>query len=86
MSARATWLAVAACVVVGTVVRAIPCWNDFWLDEIWTWKDARALRSALGVFTQIHHSNNHHLNTLFFYWLGDQRDWALDRHRSGLPD
>ncbi len=79
MSARATWLAVAVCVVVGAAVRAIPCWNDFWLDEIWTWYDARRLDSALGVFTQIHHSNNHHLNTLVVYWLGDQRDWALYR-------
>jgi len=77
--ARATWLAVAAIVLAGTVVRAIPCWNDFWLDEIWTWTDARRLTSALGVFTQIHHSNNHHLNTLLFYWLGDRRDWAIYR-------
>jgi hypothetical protein len=77
--ARAPWLAVAAIVLAGTAVRAISCWNDFWLDEIWTWTDARRLGSALGVFTQIHHSNNHHLNTLLFYWLGDQRDWAIYR-------
>jgi hypothetical protein len=76
---REAWLAVAACIVAGTVVRAIPCWNDFWLDEIWTWTDAQRLDSALGVFTQIHSSNNHHLNTLFFYWLGEQRVWALYR-------
>ena len=76
---RWTWLAIAACVVAGTVVRAIPCWSDFWLDEIWTWYDARELRSALGVFTGIHHSNNHHLNTLLFYWIGDQREWAIYR-------
>lgn len=79
MKTSTTWLAVAACVLAGTVVRALSCWNDFWLDEIWTWADARRLDSALGVFTQIHHSNNHHLNTLFFYWLGDQREWALYR-------
>jgi hypothetical protein len=79
MRTRATWLVVAGCVLAGTLVRAVPCWNDFWLDEIWTWRDARQLDSALGVFTQIHSSNNHHLNTLFFYWLGDQREWALYR-------
>src|SRR5262245_23800260 len=76
---RGTWLAVAACVAAGTVLRAIPCTNDFWLDEIWTWQSAQQLHSALGVFTEIHHSNNHHLNTLLFYWLGDQRAWALYR-------
>jgi hypothetical protein len=79
VSRRATWLAVAACVTVGAVVRAIPCRGDFWLDEIWTWGDALRLHSPLEVFTRIHHSNNHYLNTLLFYWLGDQRDWAVYR-------
>jgi hypothetical protein len=76
---RWTRLAIAACVVAGTAVRAVSCWSDFWLDEIWTWYDAQGLRSALGVFTEIHHSNNHHLNTLLFYWFGDQREWAVYR-------
>jgi hypothetical protein len=80
MSRRRCALAVAALVLAGAIVRAIPCWrSDFWLDEIWTWYDAMGLRSVLGVFTAIHHSNNHHLNTLLFYWLGDQRGWAIYR-------
>ena len=79
MSRRAAWLAVVACVLVGAVVRALPCANDLWLDEIWTWRDALQLHSPLEVFTAIHHSNNHHLNTLFFYLLGDRSDWAVYR-------
>ena len=79
MSRRATWLAVAACVAVGAVVRAIPCGGDFWLDEIWTYDDALRLHSPLEVFTRIHHSNNHYLNTLLFTLLGDQREWAVYR-------
>jgi hypothetical protein len=79
VSRRATWSALAACAAAGTLVRAIPCRSDFWLDEIWTYYYASALSSPLGVFTGIHHSNNHHLNTLLFYLLGDQREWAVYR-------
>jgi hypothetical protein len=73
------WPAVAAFTAAGALVRAIPCWGDFWLDEVWTYYDALRLGSPLGVFTAIHHSNNHHLNTLLFYLLGDQRDCAVYR-------
>jgi hypothetical protein len=70
---------VAAAVAIGAVLRAIPCWNDFWLDEIWTWLLAQRLDSWSDVFTGIHHSNNHHLNTLFYYWIGDAPHWAVYR-------
>jgi hypothetical protein len=66
-------------VAAGTLLRALSLGSDFWLDEIWTWHNAVRLRSALGVFTELHHSNNHHLNTLLFYALGDQRCWAIYR-------
>ena len=72
---------VAAAVALGAVLRAIPCWNDFWLDEIWTYFSARSLTSPLAVFSSIHHSNNHHLNTLIFYWIGDTPHWAAYRIR-----
>ena len=70
---------VAAAVALGAVLRAIPCWNDFWLDEIWTYFSVRGLTSPLAVFSSIHHSNNHHLNTLIFYWIGDAPHWAAYR-------
>jgi hypothetical protein len=73
------WGLVAAAVVLGAVLRAIPCWNDFWLDEIWTYFSVRGLTSPLAVFSSIHHSNNHHLNTLIFYWIGDAPHWAAYR-------
>ena len=66
-------------VALGAVLRAIPCWNDFWLDEIWTYFSARSLTSPLAVFSAIHHSNNHHLSTLIFYWIGDAQHWAAYR-------
>src|SRR5262249_29206558 len=79
VSRRAAAITVAACVVLGAGLRALSCTNDFWLDEIWTYWDALRLRSPVEVFTAIHHSNNHHLTTLLFYWLGDQRAWAVYR-------
>jgi len=79
VSRRTAALAIAACLVAGAVLRALPCANEFWLDEIWTWRDAMRLHSPLEVFTGIHHSNNHHLNTLFVYALGDRAAWAVYR-------
>lgn len=35
----------------------------------------RELHSALGVFTQTHHDNNHYLNSLFIYFLGQRGNW-----------
>jgi len=78
-SARATLALCAAILVAGALVRLLPCWSDFWLDEIWSWESARALTSPLGVFTEIHHSNNNHLNTLLIWALGDREDWAIYR-------
>ncbi len=78
-SARATLALCAASLAIGALVRLLPCWNAFWLDEIWSWESARALTSPLAVFTEIHHSNNHHLNTLLLWALGDRADWALYR-------
>jgi hypothetical protein len=40
----------AACLAIGALVRLLPCWNDFWLDEIWSWESARALTSPLAGF------------------------------------
>lgn len=78
-SRRTALVACVALVAAGAVVRAVPCGNQFWLDEIWTYALVQRLTSASGVFTQLHHSNSHHLNTLAFYWLGDQSSWAIYR-------
>jgi hypothetical protein len=79
MSRRtATGICVTA-IVAGAILRALPSTNDFWLDEVWTYFSVMQLASPLEVFTKIHHSNNHHLNSLLFYLLGDQRDWSVYR-------
>jgi len=49
--------------------------NDLWMDEIWSVELVRELHSPLGVFTQTHHDNNHYLNSLFIYFLGQRGNW-----------
>lgn len=67
-------------VLAGVAARVAGCFTDFWLDEVWTWKLAAGLSSPLQVLTGIHHSNNHHLNTLFVYLIGTDIDaWQLYR-------
>jgi hypothetical protein len=46
--------------------------GDLWLDEIWSVQLSRTLHSPSGVFT-LRHDNNHPLNTLYLYWLGQPR-------------
>jgi hypothetical protein len=79
MSARSAVLICAALVVAASVVRVFPALGDFWLDEIWTYFSVRALDTPAGVFTRIHHSNNNHLNSLLFYWIGERPDWLVYR-------
>jgi len=64
---------------VAFLARAVPIGGDFWLDEIWTYYFSLDLGSAAEVFTRNHHSNNHHLNSLFFHWLGDRPNWLIYR-------
>lgn len=69
----------AGIVVLAAAVRLAASGGDFWLDEIWSWTFARQAASALDVFTRFPHDNNHLLNTLFLYLLGEQRSWVIYR-------
>jgi hypothetical protein len=75
-------LALAIIVVVGTALRIPGLFTDFWLDEIWTLAIVKTLGSPVEIFTEIRHSNNHYLNTLVFYSLGDQAHWVPFRIHS----
>jgi hypothetical protein len=79
MSARTAAVFFSALLVAAAVVRIVPALGDFWLDEIWTYFSVRSLDTATGVFTRIHHSNNNHLNSLLFYWIGERPDWFVYR-------
>jgi hypothetical protein len=56
--------------VAAAAVRICGARGDLWLDEIGSLQMAGRISSPLGVFTQLHHDNNHYLNTLFLYYVG----------------
>jgi hypothetical protein len=64
------WVAVGS-FVVGAVVRVFAARNDLWFDEIWTLELLRERVHSFGdVFTNVKHSNNHHLCSLWMWLVG----------------
>jgi len=65
-------LAIAvASFVVGSVVRVFAARNDLWFDEVWTLQMLREhVHSFADVFTNVKHSNNHHLCSLWMWLVG----------------
>jgi hypothetical protein len=53
--------------------------GDLWLDEIWSILFASDAHSITDIFTLLQHDNNHPLNTLFLYFLGEQKNLFLYR-------
>ena len=60
--------------IAGIAVRISAVFSDFWLDEIWTYFRLQSLHSWTGIFTRFQSDNNHYLNSLFMYLLGEQGD------------
>ena len=58
--------------------------GDLWFDEIWSVDLARHVRSPQAIVTDLHHDNNHLLNTLFLYCLGKRQHWFWYRTLSLL--
>ncbi|MCE9590173.1 MAG: hypothetical protein K8S99_06580 [Planctomycetes bacterium] len=71
--------ATALVVALAAAVRIAAANNDLWLDEIWSCALAHTLKSAMGVFTALHHDNNHYLNTLYLYLIGEPDTWIVYR-------
>jgi hypothetical protein len=67
--------------VIAAIIRAAGLRGDFWFDEIWSWHIAMHVHSALEVFTSpiARFDDNHPLNTLFMYFVGDCRAWQIYR-------
>jgi hypothetical protein len=69
-------------VLVAAVVRWPAVVADFWFDEILSYENfARRASSMADIFfaPALKHDNNHQLNTLVLYWLGDQSWWPVYR-------
>src|SRR5262249_34148389 len=55
-------------------------WHDFWFDEAWSALLVReGVGSPLDILTRLHVDNNHPLNSLFLYALGDRSAWIVYR-------
>jgi hypothetical protein len=72
--------AAALLIVAAAALARIPgLFSDFWLDEVWSLLLSQEIDSPLGVFSELKHDNNHHLNTLVLYALGDRDQWIVYR-------
>lgn len=54
----------------GLILRIAAAGGALWLDEAWSAVLADDVQTPLGVFLQINHDNNHHLNSLWLQAVG----------------
>ncbi|MFD1611670.1 hypothetical protein ACFSCW_07645 [Sphingomonas tabacisoli] len=62
------WIAIIA--LCGLILRIAAARGSLWLDEAWSAVLAHQVQTPLGVFVQINHDNNHHLNSLWLQFVG----------------
>ena len=79
-------LAIAvASLAVGSIVRVFAARNDLWFDEVWTLQLLRERVHSVGdVFTNVKHSNNHHLCSLWMSLVGQNASSLVYRLPSVL--
>jgi hypothetical protein len=65
------YLAVALVLLAALVLRVMGARGELWLDEIWSLNLLTLVSSPLDIFWRLTHDNNHHLNSLYLYFLGD---------------
>jgi hypothetical protein len=68
-------LTIVLLVAAAAILRIRAAHNDLWLDEIWSLNLAQTVSSPIGVFTSLHHDNNHYLNTLWMVLLPGRGNW-----------
>lgn len=64
------WTVVGAITALGLGLRILAGQGALWLDEAWSATAAADVGTPLGVFLQVNHDNNHHLNTLWLQLVG----------------
>jgi hypothetical protein len=78
-SRRSAALGYVLCISILTaaaLVRIPGAFNDLNLDEIWSLDLVGTISSPMGIFTKLHHDNNHYLNSLWMYLIGPHCDWV----------
>ena len=72
------FLTLLAGVTAGAVLRVWAACDDFWLDEIMSLGLAQGISHSWEILT-LHHDNNHILNTLYLFLIGQQQNWVWYR-------
>jgi hypothetical protein len=70
---------IGAVIVFAALLRAPGLFSEFWLDEIHALSSATDIRSAIEVFTGIHHDSNHWLVSLWMHFVGPGASFWLYR-------
>jgi hypothetical protein len=80
-NASTATITLAILILIATVLRIPGLFTDFWGDEIWSWSIAGQLHSVTDVLLSApaHIDNNHPLNTLWLYLIGQDRPVWLYR-------
>lgn len=66
-------------VALGMIIRWLASLDNFWFDEVWSWKLATAAESYWKIATAIRHDNNHILNSWVIHALPQNAHWTIDR-------
>lgn len=78
--ARASWMGVLIpLLLIAAALRVAMAQGGLWLDEAWSVAYVSGLSSPVGVFTAIHHDNNHHLNSLWLWLVGMEAHSVVQR-------
>jgi hypothetical protein len=79
------WMVAAGSFVIGVVARVFAANNDLWFDEVWTLQlIGERVHSFGDVFTNLKHSNNHHLCSLWMWFVGQNASALVYRLPSVL--
>lgn len=79
---RRAWWIVAAIAAGGLALRIAAAQGGLWLDEAWSAVMAEQAGTPLGIFLNINHDNNHHLNALWLQLVGLDAPPLLQRSLS----
>ena len=69
----------AALVLAGATLRVLAAQGELWLDELWSFRLVHTLTEPAGIFTRLHHDNNHHLNSLYLWFVAESPVWIRYR-------
>ena len=65
------YAALALILVISGGLRALGAVGDLWLDELWSLRFALGAENMWDILVGIHHDNNHWLNTIYLWLVGE---------------